>query len=93
MIRHILILVSFFLVGTLLAQSDTNLFKGHLKNITKAKGYRHFINSDLLNKTADYILKDFEKYADTSFVQDFQVNGLNYKMSSVDLAAVRIELL
>jgi hypothetical protein len=79
MIRHILILVSFFLVGTSLAQSDTNLIKGHLKNITKTKGYRHFMNSDLLNKTADYILKDFEKYADTAFFQDFQVNGLNYK--------------
>ena len=79
MIKPLLFAFSILLSGVSLAQSDTNLIKLHLRNITKTKGYRHFMNVDLLNRTADYIMEDFGKYADTTFFQEFQVNGLTYK--------------
>lgn len=79
MIKPLLFAFSILLSGVSLAQSDTNLIKLHLRNITKTKGYRHFMNVDLLNRTADYIMEDFGNYADTTFFQEFQVNGLTYK--------------
>lgn len=59
--------------------ADTLLIKDHLTAITKTKGYRHFMNVDLLNKTADYIYSNFSSYADTTYFQEYQVNGLTYK--------------
>ncbi len=59
--------------------TDTNLIVKHLTEITKTKGYRHFLNVDLLNKTANYISNDFKKYADTVYFQEYTVNGLIYK--------------
>jgi acetylornithine deacetylase/succinyl-diaminopimelate desuccinylase-like protein len=79
MFRQALIVFLVLLSAVSFAQSDTNLIKMHLLNITKTKGYRHFMNTELLNKTADYILNDLAKYADTVFFQEFQVNGLTYK--------------
>lgn len=60
-------------------KSDTVLIKKHLTEITKTKGYRYFTNIDLLNKTADYIAAEFKKYADTSYFQEYKVNGQTYK--------------
>ena len=79
MIKKILFLVIVSFASLANAQSDTNLIKMHLRNITKTKGYRHFMNLELLNRTADYILDDLSKYADTSYFQEFQVNGLTYR--------------
>ncbi len=74
----ILLLLSFNFNNS--AQStDTNLIIHHLTEITKTKGFRNFLNVDLLNKTADYISKEFEKYADTVYFQEYQVEGLTYK--------------
>lgn len=74
------ILLLFILVFNYSAQSsDTNLIVRHLTEITKTKGFRHFLNVDLLNKTADYISNDFKKYADTVYFQEYQVKGLTYK--------------
>ncbi|MEY3235958.1 MAG: hypothetical protein RI883_59 [Bacteroidota bacterium] len=74
------ILLFFILVFNYYAQSsDTNLIVRHLTEITKTKGYRHFLNVDLLNETADYISIDFKKYADTVYFQEYKVNGLTYK--------------
>lgn len=61
------------------AQSDTLLIKSHLEQLTKTKGYRHFMNVELLNKTADFIASEFKKYADTAYFQEYQVNGITYK--------------
>jgi Zn-dependent M28 family amino/carboxypeptidase len=75
----------FFLISTLIAvqnttaQSDTSLIKSHLEQLTKTKGYRHFMNVELLNKTADFIASEFKKYADTTYFQEYQVNGITYK--------------
>ena len=61
------------------AQSDTTLIKSHLEQLTKTKGYRHFMNVELLNKTADFIASEFKKHADTTYFQEYQVNGITYK--------------
>jgi Zn-dependent M28 family amino/carboxypeptidase len=79
------ILNKFFLISTLIAiqnttaQSDTTLIKSHLEQLTKTKGYRHFMNVELLNKTADFIASEFNKYADSTYFQEYQVNGITYK--------------
>jgi Zn-dependent M28 family amino/carboxypeptidase len=75
----------FFLISTLIAvqnttaQSDTTLIKSHLEQLTKTKGYRHFMNVELLNKTADFIASEFNKHADSTYFQEYQVNGITYK--------------
>lgn len=61
------------------AQSDTTRIKSHLEQLTKTKGYRHFMNVELLNKIADFIASEFNKYADTTYFQEYQVNGITYK--------------
>jgi hypothetical protein len=60
-------------------KSDTILIKRHLTSITETKGFRNFLNVDLLNSTAEYLFEEFNKYADSTFYQEFQVNGLTYK--------------
>lgn len=73
-----LVFVLLTFIGTS-QSSDTVRIKNHLTEITKTKGFRHFMNVDLLNKTANYIFTDFNQYADTTYYQEYQVNGLTYK--------------
>jgi Zn-dependent M28 family amino/carboxypeptidase len=61
------------------AQTDSVLLKQHLTTITKTNGFRSYENLSLLNKTADYIFKELEKYADTVFYQTYTVEGKLYK--------------
>jgi Zn-dependent M28 family amino/carboxypeptidase len=80
MLKGKLFIISVILsVGTVFGQADTVLIKNHLTAITKTKGYRHFMNVDLLNKVANYIHSNFEQYADTTYFQEFELNGLTYK--------------
>lgn len=59
--------------------ADTTLITQHLTKITKTEGYRNYLNIPLLNKTADYILSVFSKYADTAYLQEYNVDGRIYK--------------
>lgn len=68
-----------FSIGSVTGQADTVRIKDHLTAITKTKGFRHFMNVDLLNKVANYIHSNFEQYADSTYFQEFQLNGLTYK--------------
>lgn len=80
MLKFKLFFLSFTLCFSLaFGQADTVLIKEHLTEITKTKGYRHFMNVDLLNKVAAYIHSNFEQYADTTYYQKFELNGLEYK--------------
>lgn len=60
-------------------QSDSILVKQHLLHITEEIGVRNHLNLEALNATADYIMEDFIKYADSVSVQKFYVNGKEYK--------------
>ncbi|MDR2036437.1 MAG: M28 family peptidase [Bacteroidales bacterium] len=60
-------------------KSDTTLIVEHLSRITKADGFRNYQNPELLNRTAEYILSVFRKYADTTWFQTYTVNGITYK--------------
>lgn len=69
----------FFSFNVFGQKADTILIETHLTAITKTKDFRHFMNIDQLNKTATYISEHFKKYADTTYYQEFEVNGLTYK--------------
>ena len=60
-------------------RADNALITEHLKRITKTAGFRNYRNIPLLNRTADYILSVFEQYADTAWLQPYDVNGRIYK--------------
>lgn len=60
-------------------RTDTALIKAHLKAITKTDGFRTHDNIQLLNKTADYIFNVFDRSSDTTYFQEFIVNGKTYK--------------
>lgn len=59
--------------------SDTTVMKSHLTALTKTGKFRTYKNIDQLNKTADYIKSVFSQYADSTFVQEYLVNGQVYK--------------
>lgn len=73
-----IVFISLSLIGNS-QYSDTVLIKKHLTEITKTKGFRQFMNVDLLNKTAKYIFAEFDKYSDTTYYQEYKVNELTYK--------------
>lgn len=59
--------------------AQPSIITQHLTAITKTNGYRNYKNITLLNKTADYILSVFAQYADTAYLQPYNVNGEVYK--------------
>lgn len=80
--HNLYVLIIAFLLSTsvfAIDHSDTVLIKQHLTAITKTKGFRTYANLPLLNKTADYIQKEFQQYADTVFTQEYNVKGTIYK--------------
>ena len=79
-IKSVLLIITLFsFQSTVLAQADTVLIKKHLTKITKTEGYRNHLNVKLLDETAKYIFNEFEKYADTTYYQPYEVDGKVYK--------------
>ncbi len=80
--KRILITCCLILIyGTALAQpkaDSTNLYR-HLAKITQQEGYRNYRDTITLNATADYIKQEFDRWADTTFYQEYQVEGHTYK--------------
>jgi len=60
-------------------QSDTIKIKKHLTAITKTEEARNFRNIETLNFVADYIFKEFNKSADSTYYQTYDVSGIEYK--------------
>ena len=63
----------------MLRKADHELIVEHLRRITKTDGYRNYQNIPLLNQTADYILSVFSQYADTAWLQSYDVGGNIYQ--------------
>ena len=61
------------------AQADTTLIGTYLTNITKTREYRNHENVETLNQVAKYIFNIFNKYADTTYYQPYEVNGNIYR--------------
>lgn len=59
--------------------ADSILIKKHLNAIVNTKKSRNYKNVETLNHVASYIFKTFNKYADTTYYQKFNVNGNEYK--------------
>ncbi len=82
MSTYTLILSLFFLfsISTVQAnETDTLSIKNHLQNIINTEHPRNYKNTKTLNYIADYIFKDFSKYADTVYYQSYKVNNQEYK--------------
>jgi len=81
-IKNIILILTVIIIGRNLnvhAQSDSICIMQHLQSITKTNGYRNYKNVPLLNRTAEYIFSVFRQYADTTYFQPYQVNGITYK--------------
>lgn len=75
-----LFLLSIFFVQGLFAQyADTTRIKQHLKRICLIEGYRNHENPSAMARTAGYIYKQMDRYADTTYFETFRVNGQTYK--------------
>jgi hypothetical protein len=59
--------------------SDKYLIGAALKQLTQTEKSRNHLNTDALNETASYIFSVFEKYCDTVYYQNYDVNGITYK--------------
>jgi Zn-dependent M28 family amino/carboxypeptidase len=59
--------------------SDTALIKQHLIALTQTPQFRTYNNIEQLNNTALFINAVFEKYADSTQTQNYQVDGNTYK--------------
>lgn len=61
------------------AQSDTARIRQQLTAITKTPEFRNHKNVAQLDRTAEYIKGVFASYADTTYFQEFTVEGKVYK--------------
>lgn len=59
--------------------SDTIIIRNHLTYLTKADQFRNFRNVERLDSVAAYIYREFDQYADTTFYQEYEVNGSIYR--------------
>jgi Zn-dependent M28 family amino/carboxypeptidase len=65
-------LLSLVLTNHFIAQkADTSIINKHLNRITQTELPRNYKNIPTLNTVADYIYKEFSKYADTTYFQEF----------------------
>lgn len=73
--------LSFFLIPIFASSqnSDTLKIKKHLTVITKTEQARNYQNLESLNFVADYIFKEFEKSADSTYYQTYDIIGIEYK--------------
>lgn len=59
--------------------ADVNLVKQHLTALVETPQFRNHNNLEQLNATADYIFKNFNRYADETTFQEYKVDGKTYK--------------
>jgi Zn-dependent M28 family amino/carboxypeptidase len=68
----ITLLFSLVWMNILTAQNaDTSIIHKHLQKITQTELPRNYKNIPTLNSVADYIFREFSKYADTTYFQEF----------------------
>ncbi|SHL19691.1 M28 family peptidase [Chryseobacterium polytrichastri] len=91
--RNILLFVGLFFIGIILFNSfkgpqaaekspvpaDRNLVKEHLIALTQTPRFRNYKNLDQLNTIAEYIHQNFNKYSDSTSLQEYQVGEETYK--------------
>jgi Zn-dependent M28 family amino/carboxypeptidase len=79
--KHTLILtiITLFTIGLRANEIDTLSIRKHLNNIINTEKPRNYKNIESLNDVADYILKDFTKYADSVYYQPYIVDNIEYK--------------
>lgn len=61
------------------SKSDTTLIKNHFDSILSTPQPRNYKNRAVLDSVASYIMRHFEKYADTTYYQPYKVHESTYK--------------
>jgi len=80
MIKNLLTVLVIWICCNANAQySDTTIINKHLKNIIETEKPRSYKNIEALNSVANYLYKEFSKYADTTYYQPYLVEGEEYK--------------
>lgn len=74
-----LIILLLFINGLRANDIDTLSIREHLNKIINTESPRNYKNIETLNYVADYIFKEFEKYADSVYYQPYIVDGKEYK--------------
>lgn len=59
--------------------ADTTRIRNHLLALTQTETPRNYKHPDQLNHVAAYIHAEFESFADTTFYQSYEVNGVHYR--------------
>lgn len=80
--KNIIFFIAFTLCSIRIIRAneiDTLSIEKHLNNIINTENPRNHKNIKSLNYVADYIFKDFSKYADSVYYQPYKVNNKEYK--------------
>jgi hypothetical protein len=75
----ILIIITLLTSGLRATEIDTLSIRKHLNNIINTEKPRNHKNIESLNYVADYLFKDFTKYADSVYYQTYIVDNIEYK--------------
>lgn len=59
--------------------ADTTLIYSHLEFLTKSERFRNHKDIERLDSVAAYIYRDFDKFADTTFYQEYKVGEKTYR--------------
>lgn len=70
--------LSFFSLFSFAQKADTNLLRTHLETIINDSVSRNHQNTTELNRVAQYLQREFEKYSDSVWLQTYTVNGKKY---------------
>lgn len=77
---RLIIIISLLLSSRVIsAQSDTTVIKEHFRELIKPGKPRHYLNKSVLDSAGSYIKNELAKYADTTYFQNYDVFGSNYR--------------
>ena len=77
---RIFLIFTFFLFPSILfSQADTSVILNHLNVLVKTSGSRYYKDTATLNKAAEYIKKEFEKYSVVVTEQVYEAYGKKYR--------------
>ncbi len=77
--KHIFFGLMLLCISVHANNADTLKLKQHLEKIIKTKGYRTYLNTNVLDSVASYIYAQLSLYADTVYYQEYLAGGKKYK--------------
>ena len=77
--KQLIFISLLFVPFCLFGQADTTRLLTHLQQLTQTPDFRTHTNTTQLNATSSYIFATLQKHCDTSYYQEYQVNGKTYR--------------